>query len=105
MIRQIFIFFVLSIFLLSCKKTIQNTDSVPKKTEMQVPVKRRGIDSLSKLSKSNVKDWKEYKNLHKYLQQFDNTSPNEALNMCRLSITPVPIYLFSHSTMRSTLLN
>ena len=81
MIRQIFIFFVLSIFLLSCKKTIQNTDSVPKKTEMQVPVKRRSIDSLSNLSKSNVKDWKEYENLHTYLQQFNNTSPNEALNM------------------------
>ncbi|MFY7670366.1 hypothetical protein ACOSP6_04705 [Tenacibaculum sp. MEBiC06402] len=48
---------------------------------MQVRVKHVGIDSLSSLSKSKIKDWKEYDNLNNYLKQFNNTSPNEALNM------------------------
>lgn len=48
---------------------------------MQIPVKRRGIDSLSSLSKKQVNDWTEYENLNSYLKQFNNTSPNDALNM------------------------
>ncbi|WP_348712879.1 hypothetical protein [Tenacibaculum sp. 190524A05c] len=48
---------------------------------MQIPVKRRGIDTLSSLSKKQVNDWTEYENLNSYLKQFNNTSPNDALNM------------------------
>jgi hypothetical protein len=81
MIRQIFLISLVSFFMVNCKKTIQNTDSVPKKTEMQVRVKHIGIDSLSSLSKNKIKDWKEYENLNNFLKQFNNTSPNEALNM------------------------
>ncbi len=81
MIRQIFILSIATFLLLSCKKTIQNTDSTPKKTGMQIPVKRRGIDTLSYLSKNKVKDWVAYENLNNYLKQFNNTSPNDALNM------------------------
>ena len=81
MIRTISILFISLILLWSCKKTIQNTDSTPKKTGMQIPVKRRSIDTLSNLSKKQIKEWKEYENLISYLKQFNNTSPNEALNM------------------------
>ncbi|MCH2035064.1 MAG: hypothetical protein MK202_16260 [Tenacibaculum sp.] len=81
MIRQIFILLLSVTVLISCKKTIQNTETVPKKTGMQIPVKRRGIDTLSNLAQKRVQDWQQYDNLINYLNQFNNTSPNEALDM------------------------
>ncbi|WP_348724001.1 hypothetical protein [Tenacibaculum sp. 190524A05c] len=81
MIRHIIILSISTFLLVSCKKTVQNTTTKTQKTGMQIPVKRRGIDTLSSLSRKQVNDWMEYENLNSYLKQFNNTSPNDALNM------------------------
>lgn len=72
---------LISLFVVSCKKTIQTPNKKEKKTEMNITVKHKPVKELSELSKKNIKDWEEYDILNKHLERFYQTSPREALDM------------------------
>lgn len=81
MIRLILFFLTFVTFFCGCDEALQDTRRSPKKNAMQIPIKRRVIEQLSALSKERVNQWKDYENLNKFLQQFNNASPNEILDM------------------------
>lgn len=80
--NKLFLFFLVASFIFSsCKKTIQTPDEDFVKTEMSIAVKHKKASTLSKLAASKIENWQEYTNLNEFLIQFENISPDEALNL------------------------
>jgi len=80
--NKLFLFFLVACFAFtSCKKTIQTPDEDFVKTEMSIAVKHKKASTLSKLAASKIENWQEYTNLNEFLIQFENISPDEALNL------------------------
>lgn len=65
---------------LGCKKAIQEQKENIKKPELSIAIDFPKPDNLDQFSKKNIANWKEYETLNSFLERFDKTSPNEALN-------------------------
>jgi hypothetical protein len=63
-----------------CDSEPQNTETIENLSKSNVAQKHEQIISLDSRASQKIDHWQEYRSLHKFLNQYQSISPNEALN-------------------------
>ncbi len=75
---------ILMFFVFSCKKQRSEKEDVIKevvvKPEMTIALNHKKPKGLNSTSKKELETWKAYNEFNKFLERFENISPNEALS-------------------------
>ncbi len=75
---------ILMVFVFSCKKQKSVKEDVIKeivvKPQMAVVINHKKPKGLTSASKNELETWKAYNEFNKFLERFENISPNEALS-------------------------
>ena len=79
-----FLFYLgLILFFASCSQSKEDSGQVIEKSGSSVVKKHAPILHVDKQFESKIEDWKEYRIINTFIQQFTAMSPNEALNNSR----------------------
>ncbi len=74
------IFFTSLIFLISCSSKQNKDEKNIKKPKMSIVKKHTPFKELNTISSKEIKNWTEYNDLKEFIKNFENISPNDALN-------------------------